>query len=308
MSARAAPALAAPARAEGPRRGVFTLVPPEGVPIDLALAPIGQRFAAQCVDLALTLTIAAALVLVLAVALDAGGTLVSSVLMLAFLFVRAPYYVLAELLSGGRTAGKRWLGLRVVAVDGRALAPTAVVARNLMKEAEVFVPATALLLLGSVGLVQGTVTLGWIAAVLTIPFANRRRQRLGDLIAGTVVVAEPRARLLPELAGHAVAEFAFAPRQLDHYGAYELQTLETVLRAPSVSDATLEAVVERIRARIDHVEPVAPDARRRFLTAFYAAQRARLEERQLMGERRADKHHRRVPSAAEDHEERGSHP
>ncbi|MEO1316869.1 MAG: hypothetical protein AAFW01_09835, partial [Pseudomonadota bacterium] len=68
---------------------------------------------------------------------------------------------------------------------------------------------------------------------------------------------------------------------------------------------TLEAVVAQIQARIGHTEPVEPSECRPFLEAFYAAQRAHLEARQLMGERRADKHHSK-PEAPADHHAKGS--
>ncbi|MEO0958836.1 MAG: RDD family protein [Pseudomonadota bacterium] len=295
-------------------RGTYTLVPPEGVPIHLALAPVGLRFAAQTVDFLLTGLAAGSLVVILAVSEIVTFELLGAVFALLFLFVRAPYYVLTELFWVGRTAGKRWLGLRVIAADGRALTPTATVLRNFLKEAEVFLPATALLIIQGVSLVPGIAALLWTALVLIIPFCNRRRQRLGDLIAGTVVVTEPETRLLPELTASGTADFVFASHQLDHYGAFELQTLEQILRAPEGVEGTaeatrrketLEAVVAQIQARIGHTDPVEPSECRRFLEAFYAAQRAHLEARQLMGERRADKHHSK-PEAPADHHAKGS--
>ena len=52
---------------------------------------------------------------------------------------------------------------------------------------------------------------------------------------------------------------------------------------------TLGKVVENIRRRIDYADKVTPEARVRFLQAFYNAQRAYLEQRQLFGDRRSDK-------------------
>ena len=96
-------------------------------------------------------------------------------------------------------------------------------------------------------------------------------------------------------------DFGFLTHHLDHYGAFELQTLEKVLRAedrpPSNNTelqrrkATLAAIVERIRVKIDYADPVPPSAHRSFLRAFYNAQRAHLEQKQIFGETRADKYH-----------------
>jgi hypothetical protein len=79
--------------------------------------------------------------------------------------------------------------------------------------------------------------------------------------------------------------------QLDIYGAYELQTLEAVLRLGNTLEnaGALTAVAEQIQKRIGWTpgtERVGPFD---FLSAFYAAQRARLEQRLLLGERRERK-------------------
>ncbi|MEO1467613.1 MAG: RDD family protein, partial [Pseudomonadota bacterium] len=268
---------------------------------------LGARLAAQLADILVCGIGTLALVLTLAVLLDAPDTALITVGALLFLFIRAPYYVAAELAWAGRTLGKRAVGLRVISADGRSLSTHAVVLRNLMKEAEVFVPGTMLVALPAVDSVTALVTLTWIAIVLAIPLTSRRRQRLGDILAGTCVIDEPTALLLPDLAERPATRFAFQPHHLDHYGAYELQTLESVLRAAGRSgtiadharrDTTLALIVGKIRARIDYPEAVAERDHQAFLGDFYAAQRLHLESRQLMGDARADKHHRSAGEAA----------
>ncbi|MEM9780974.1 MAG: RDD family protein [Pseudomonadota bacterium] len=286
-------------------RTVHQLVPPEGVPIGLNIASLGARFAAQFVDLLLTGLAGVALIIVLAALVDAPWSLVSALGALILFFIRTPYYVATELLWAGRTPGKRMMRLRVISADGRSLATYAIVLRNLMKEAEVFVPGTLLLIVGASDPISGSIMLGWIILVLAIPLFNRERQRLGDIIAQTVVVEEPEALLMPELAATRAARFTFQPHHLDHYGAYELQTLERVLRAAEQAgdtrhrarqDGTLAVIVQKIRARIDFSDPVTDADHQAFLQDFYAAQRQYLEARQLMGEKRADKHHRSAAS------------
>ena len=67
-----------------------------------------------------------------------------------------------------------------------------------------------------------------------MPLTNKKRQRIGDILAGTVVIRKPVAVLLPDAATDPVEVkaqgFSFQTHQLDHYGAFELQTLETILR------------------------------------------------------------------------------
>lgn len=289
------------------RGRVDGFMPPEGVPLTFRTASLGARLAAQLADILVCGIGTLALVLTLAVLLDAPDTALITVGALLFLFIRAPYYVAAELAWAGRTLGKRAVGLRVISADGRSLSTHAVVLRNLMKEAEVFVPGTMLVALPAVDSVTALVTLTWIAIVLAIPLTSRRRQRLGDILAGTCVIDEPTALLLPDLAERPATRFAFQPHHLDHYGAYELQTLESVLRAAGRSgtiadharrDTTLALIVGKIRARIDYPEAVAERDHQAFLGDFYAAQRLHLESRQLMGDARADKHHRSAGEAA----------
>lgn len=279
---------------------VHELVPPEGVPIRFEVAGLGARVGAQLSDLLLSGTaVTAALVLL---ALTGEGNLTVAVGALLFFAIRTPYYVASELLWNGQTLGKRISGLRVVAADGRGLTALAVVVRNLMKEVEVFVPGTWLLV-GGGDLWSSLALLAWILVLLAVPRFNRRRQRIGDMIAGTLVIRQPQAVLLPDLtaARAPVADrFVFDSDQLDHYGRYELQTLERVLQADTRGDAgtaaqrlaNLEAIARTIRTKIGYRDAV-PDADApAFLRAFYAAQRAHLERRQLFGETREDKFHR----------------
>jgi uncharacterized RDD family membrane protein YckC len=289
------------------RRLIRDFMPPEGVPLRFEVAPLGARLGAQILDLLATGTFALALVVLLA-ATDAvppaAGELIGWLL---FLFVRAPYYVAAELVWNGQTLGKRARSLRVVSADGRSLPPYAIAVRNIMKELEVFVPGTALFIAPSLSPAETVLLLAWIGLLLAVPLMNRRRQRLGDMIAGTYVIRQPQAVLMPDVAAQAAgvaagpgARFAFLPHQLDHYGAFELQTLEQVLHgrarrrdraAARRHRQTLVAIVDRIRARIDYPEPVDERDVPAFLEAFYLAQRRYLESRRLFGDARADKYH-----------------
>ncbi|MDU8942600.1 RDD family protein [Ovoidimarina sediminis] len=280
---------------------VMEVTPPEGVPIRFEVASLGARLGAQLLDLVLTLLAIGALVLLLAQLFTFGWWLVGFA-SLAFFFVRIPYYTITELIWNGATLGKRMLGLQVISAEGRTLSVYAVVARNLTKEAEVFLPI--LFLLVNVqqdpvsAIVSGLVTL----IALIVPMTNRKRQRIGDILAGTVVIRKPVAILLPDAATAPVElesqSFSFQTHQLDHYGAFELQTLEAILRKierPEAKSATLvreiTSIVEAIRLKIGYAEAVNPEDHGRFLSDFYRAQRRHLEARQLFGDRRSDKYH-----------------
>jgi hypothetical protein len=171
-----------------------------------------------------------------------------------------------------------------------------------MREVEVFLPLT-LLMAGGADVIDGWIvllTLGWLFILTFMPLFNRDRLRAGDFIAGTWVVAMPKAVLLSDLVESTSASatdsvpatIAFTTAQLDIYGIHELQTLESVLRqeGPTAS-STREEVARRIQKKIDwHGELADPTL---FLQSFYSALRQRLETRLLLGVRRKDKHDRR---------------
>jgi len=297
MSGRATTASAAARRAQNKRRW-FAITPPEGVPVRFEIATIAARFGAQLADVGLTVAASFALTILLALLpfnLDDATLVVFFLLMLA---IRAPYYIASELFWNGQTLGKKSVRLRVLSADGRGLSTHSVVIRNLMKEVEVFVPGSMLLSGQSLGWFWGTVLLVWIAIVLGVPLLNRQRLRIGDIIANTIVVHDPKPELLPDLTDGAGDEaFVFSAAQLEHYGRFELQTLETLLRRHPLSDAdkapdpSIVAVTQQICTKIGYEEPV-PDSRAlAFLHAFYKAQRAFLESRQVFGDVRDDKHH-----------------
>ena len=128
------------------RRMINDFVPPEAVPLHFEVGSLGSRFGAQIIDILITVLAVGAFLLFLGLTDIVPGsamTLIGSLLMFA---IRVPYYTAAELMWNGQTLGKRTSHLRVVSSDGRGLSAHSVVVRNLMKEAEVFVPGTYLLL------------------------------------------------------------------------------------------------------------------------------------------------------------------
>ncbi|MEM1374503.1 MAG: RDD family protein [Pseudomonadota bacterium] len=283
------------------------VMPPEGVPLQLAIASVGVRMGAQIVDILITFAAAIAILVLLGMAGLLGITSFQGLAALLFFAIRVPYYVLAELVWNGQTLGKKFMKIKVVSHDGGPLTAHALVLRNLMKEAEIFLPGTLLLTVQVVDPVSAWISTAWVAMAFAIPLSNAYRQRLGDMLAGTHVVHLPVPILLKDLARESPRAgpakkpaFAFLAHQLDHYGAYELQTLETVLRAQDQrmdqghykrNQATVVSIVDKIRRKIGYADVVKPDEAVTFLRTFYNAQRAHLEQRQIFGDRRRDKFH-----------------
>ena len=278
--------------------------PPEGVVLNFQVAGLGARFGAQFLDILLTFLLILGIMILLSLTEIASWNFLSALGALLFFFIRAPYYILTEILWNGQTLGKRILKLRVVSADGRTLRPYSIAVRNLMKEMEVFVPGTALFAIEGLSFFEAIILLIWITILLIVPLTNRRRQRMGDMIAGTYVIHQPKAVLMPDMATRPAAKseekFTFLAHHLEHYGAFELQTLEKVLQVDErrYSNAmryrhydNVEAIVEKISKKIEFTDPIAPADREAFLQAFYRAQRQFLETRQLFGDARTDKFH-----------------
>ncbi|MEM8788015.1 MAG: RDD family protein [Pseudomonadota bacterium] len=291
------------------RRLIADYTPPEGVPIGFEVASLGARLIAQLIDIALTVTAFIGLLIALVFADFVPPEGISIVGALLYFSIRVPYYAFSELLMNGQTLGKKFAGMRVIAANGRTLTPHSVAVRNLMKEIEVFLPATSLLAAPTLDLVGALILMAWICILIAVPLTNRHRQRLGDILAGTYVVLLPKPVLLPDLAEAPVApaDYAFLPHQLDHYGRFELQTLEALLQIDTARmgrtalrrhTENLSKVAQTIATRIGYPEAIPETAAAAFLLAFYRTQRAYLENKKLFGDSREDKFHRDDPAAS----------
>ena len=153
---------------------------PERVPLHFSLASIGNRFLACIFDHFLQFLIMLAIGLGL---YELGGYLqfqgffadapkwIYAVTILVLFALWSSYFVVFEWLWNGQTPGKRWLKLRVIREDGRPVTFWEAAVRNLIRIFDMM-PFPFY----SVGLIS--------------VFANSRDQRIGDMLAGTVVVRE----------------------------------------------------------------------------------------------------------------------
>lgn len=264
----------------------------EGVDLRLKLGSVGERITAFIIDCAILLGVMILFTILASYALFAseGGAreAVFIIWIVGFFLLRIGYFTAFELGMRAATPGKRISKLRVVARDGGRLTGEAVVARNALRELEFFLPLSAVFSSGDGWLVWLT-GLSVAAIFAFFPLFNKDNLRVGDLLAGTWVVRQPRRQL-----GHTVGQrsrhapdFVFTEAQLNAYGEFELQKLEEVLRREDY--ASMVVVSEAIRRRI-HWTGGGDDMD--FLRAYYTALATRLERNMLFGKRRADKHAR----------------
>ncbi len=291
-------------------RRFMSLDLPTGLRIELELASLSARFLAFFVDLVVLLGVLLALFLVATLlSLFAGGEAseLPAVGPVAAVLVFVIYqfgFALLELKGQGRSLGKRANGLRVVDAKGGQLSIEALVLRNLTRDLEVAWPAAAVLAPDSIWPgVPGYWQIGlgiWLLIVAFLPLFSREGTRVGDLIAGTRVIREPKVRLLPDLSLRGVArgdtratpKFSFTRDQLDVYGIFELEALEEFLRTipANTEDEGARVIAAKVQKRLGYSETAAArGSPREFLFDFYAAQRGRLEDQLLLGHRRERK-------------------
>jgi uncharacterized RDD family membrane protein YckC len=210
---------------------------PELVALEFPLAGIGSRFIAvvvdYCIQAAAFLTLIVGFLLFIPSMQHFAGMAakwaIAIVILVPFL-LQWGYFSLFEGLWNGQTPGKRVAKIRVIQQSGRAISMFESLARNLVRAID-FLPAS------------------YVAGVISI-FVTRRSQRLGDLVAGTLVVHEVRndmhsptgnTRLFTAVAPQASP----APRPvtlqanaLSRLGVADLRAIETFLERRL--DMTLE--------------------------------------------------------------------
>lgn len=200
---------------------------PERVELHYVLANIGNRFLASAIDhLIQAGAIFAVLLLVASVSrwnpFNALSQWATAVAVLSVFSIYWGYFVLFETLWNGQTPGKRIMRLRVVREDGRPVRFFEVFVRNLLRIALDLQPFPS-----------------YAVGVISIIFSPRSK-RLGDFVAGTVVVKERAAEApslgdiirISEIERQRIERAAPAPFNADTrlLSAGELRAIETFLK------------------------------------------------------------------------------
>jgi uncharacterized RDD family membrane protein YckC len=282
------------------RRVVMT---PEGLPLVLTLAGKDIRLAAFLMDLFLMTLFILIFSTFLYNFFELTSLITITIAEFGIFLITQFYFIYFELAWQGRTPGKKCYNLRVVNRRGGELTPAAIVARNLTREVEIFLPLSLFFqsLFSVVLFNDGTTvaSLFWALTLSALPLFSKAMLRAGDFLAGTMVVVMPQRVLLTDLFQTAKADeeppsFTFSPSQLSVYDFKQLVVLEDILRKvsdlPKISQShynkALAAVCRKICQKIGYRQSVPPTEERGFLTDFYKAQRAVLERALIYGQRR----------------------
>ncbi|MCK6630851.1 MAG: RDD family protein [Fimbriimonadaceae bacterium] len=167
----------------------LVLLTPEKTIVSFRIAGLGSRAVAHLVDLilwALVLFTLTFLISFLSVFDYIVGSLAGAFLMMLPILGTFLFFILFEGLWNGQTVGKKMMGIRVRKLDGTGITFGNALARNLLRPADFF---------------PGTYFIGMLSMV-TSPTS----QRLGDMVAGTIVVYDKRPEATFRVAPHAINE------------------------------------------------------------------------------------------------------
>jgi uncharacterized RDD family membrane protein YckC len=227
---------------------IATIESPEQVRFEYRLAGPARRGLAYAIDLLVKLGVLLGLGILLTMGGaskgDLGGFTLGVTLVVAFA-MEWGYGVLFESLTSGRTPGKRAMRLRVVKEGGHPINFMDAFLRNLLRAAD-FLPS---------GYALGVVVMG----------LDPRFRRLGDLVAGTMVVIEERSHVAPAVAlrpSPTVQELQAIPASVRLTPA-EREALDLFVRrldrlAPARADELAELVLPRFADRLPSRAAQAP--------------------------------------------------
>ncbi len=208
------------------------ILTPEKAVLSYQPAGLGSRIVAGLIDLVCLSAVSTALIWFtsLGIALLPPFLQTHAVALLTVLsaFVLFVYFWALEYFFQGRTLGKLATGLRVVMVDGTPITSGAAFIRSILTIAD-YLP--------------------FFIVGFTAIFTNEKAQRLGDLVAGTMVIRQPSLRLrvvpsphqagvhpfegsLGELGRMSLEEYAALKRLVDRFPSLppniQMQTLEDI--------------------------------------------------------------------------------
>ncbi|MEM7166574.1 MAG: RDD family protein [Planctomycetota bacterium] len=278
---------------------------PEGVPLHFRPASAGDRIGAFILDcLFFGFGVAIPLIVLTLFTIWGGQEAIAGALANSLWLLFPLYFIVFEIRGHGRSPGKRIIGIRTIDLAGRTLSNSAIFTRNLTRFFETILPVLVLrypfAFFPTFPFWAVLLCLGWFAVLLFLPLMNKRRQRIGDFMANTIVVQAPRSTLLRDLttskrsqsdskAGAPAFRYTFTTEELELYGIFELQRLEGLLRTKDTKIETLMKVRDVILKKMARTESVRGIQTRRFLQDLYAQLRRHLEQKMLFGTRQERK-------------------
>jgi uncharacterized membrane protein SpoIIM required for sporulation/uncharacterized RDD family membrane protein YckC len=213
---------------------------PELVVVSYTIAGLGSRVTAGLIDLVICIAGFIAVIMGIALLTPDGSSAegaVSTALAIAItvllqFVVLWGYYLLFEGLRDGQTPGKRMLGLRVVRDGGYSVDFSASAVRNLMR------------------FVDLQPVFSYAVGITSIAL-SKTGKRLGDIVAGTIVVRETMVRQPARSPRRSAAPIAPAPA-VAKLSDQEFQLLERWAERSGLDAARRRALTTQVANRLSH--------------------------------------------------------
>ena len=222
----------------------LTIETPEQTSLEFAVAGIGSRFLALALDTLIQMLVSfvagiggSIVIGLLSDAVPKAGMWGAAILILFFFVLYFGYFALFEIIWNGQTPGKRRAGIRVIKDSGRPLTPAESIGRNLMRIVD-WLPAFY--------------AVGMVSAILT-----KENKRLGDLVAGSLVVRESAfSNLKPAWqTAETPAAPALSPMGADRLSPEECVLIDSYLNRrldlePSVRFRMADEIFRRLKPKL----------------------------------------------------------
>jgi uncharacterized RDD family membrane protein YckC len=221
----------------------LTIETPEQTALEFPLAGVGSRCLALLVDYLIQTGVAIVLVVVLLIMgsqsastaawVGALSIWAQAIIYLSFFIVYFGYYAIFESIWNGQTPGKRVVHLRVIQESGRPLLIWQAIVRNLMRIVD-WLP-------------------GFYGVGLASSLLSKQNRRLGDFVAGTVVVHErPLERFSVGWASAPANATPAIPLGAARLGVEEVRLIEAFLERRDALDVEVRIRMARqIAVRVE---------------------------------------------------------
>ncbi len=219
---------------------------PEQTVLEFPLAGIGSRALALAIDTLLQIAFLIALGLIAGIISyegflpRLGKQYVYAILIFIAFLSQFGYFAFFEAIWNGRTPGKKWIHLRVITDSGRPVGAQEAILRNLMRIVD------SLPSLYATGIITSLI--------------SPQNKRVGDYLAGTVVIQEKSAPADPSL-WDAAPTPVLTTSQFPKLNAAELQLVEAYLeRRSSLDEEVRRSMARQIAQRMAQGSTATPES------------------------------------------------
>jgi uncharacterized RDD family membrane protein YckC len=244
----------------------LTIETPEQTFLEFPLAGIGSRFLALVADRVLQIVVGGVLLLLIVTLFPAlrwthllaptgslGPQWILAIIVLGFFLIDSGYFAFFESVWNGQTPGKRYIKIRVIKDDGRPITAYDAIARNLLR---------------TVDALPGIYGVGMLSVLF-----SKQNKRLGDYVAGTVVVHEKIIEGARPFLGESVHRDSSPIYDVSRITLDELHVMEVFFQRRDTFDPALRtSMAAQIASRIGQnvgVRVAGWPQTERFLEAVY---------------------------------------